>query len=78
MNSSIRGMKLTVKSRPIRRKTCPSTTMAIINRTWKRLELNPGLCDDRTVTTRKSHGTALDLVSVISGVARNYHRSLTL
>lgn len=69
-------MKLIGKSRPTRRKTCPSTTTAIINHTRKVLGSNPGLCDDRTVTVYKSNGTALELVNVISGVTRNYHRNL--
>ena len=71
MNRSISVMKLTGKSRPTRRKTCPSTTTAIINRTRKDLGSNPGLCGDRTVTIYKRNGTALDLVSVISGATRN-------
>ena len=69
-------MKLTGKSRPTRRKTCTSTTTAIINRTWKGLGSHPVLCGDRTVTIHKSHGTAPDLVNVISGVTHNYHRNL--
>jgi hypothetical protein len=36
----------------------------------------PDLCGNRTVTIHNSHGTALDIINVISGVTNNDHRNL--
>jgi hypothetical protein len=46
-----------------RRKTCTSATLSTTNLTWNDPGSNPGLCGERPVTNRLSHGTVLTLLS---------------
>jgi hypothetical protein len=50
------------------RRACPIVTLCTTNPTWTELSANPGLCGDRLVTNRLSHGTACILLSLYSAV----------
>ena len=55
-------MKLTWKNRSARGKTCHSATLPTTNPTRTDPGSNPGLCGERPVTNRLSHGTAMQVV----------------
>jgi hypothetical protein len=52
-------MILTGENRRTARKTCPSSTLSTTNPTWINPGANPGLRDERPVTTRLSYATAI-------------------
>jgi hypothetical protein len=56
---SHRRMILTGENRRTRIKTCPSAPLSITNPTWTDPGANPSLRDERPVTNRLSHDTAL-------------------
>jgi hypothetical protein len=54
-------MTVTGENRRNRRKTCPSTTLFIINPTKTALEANSGICGGKPATNRLSYGKAVGL-----------------
>jgi hypothetical protein len=54
------GMILTGENRVTMRNTCPSATSSITNPTWT----EPGVRAERPVTTRLSHGTAIEWIKL--------------
>jgi hypothetical protein len=52
------GMILTGENLRTRKTTCPKVTLSIKNFTWADPSANPGLCCERPVPNRLSHGTA--------------------
>jgi len=57
MSKEHEGIMLTGKISNTRRKTFPSSTLSIKNRTRTSLTLNPGLCGDRPVTKHLNQDT---------------------
>jgi hypothetical protein len=81
MNTESHGGKtLTVENWRGGRKTCPSTTSSTTSPTVIDPGENPGLRDDRQVTNRLSHGTALwSMWTLFCGVTQDkYTRIVTV
>jgi hypothetical protein len=55
------GMILTRENQRTQRQTCPSTTLSTTNPAWT----DPGLCGERPVTNRLSHGMT-EIVLIIT------------